>query len=71
MWRQDVEFVAALYNVFLRRDQINAVEVYFKPHTFSQNELEELRGLTAAGLIANAITSAQLHSLNAQPNGRA
>ena len=28
LWRLDVEFVATLYNIFLRRDQMRAVEAY-------------------------------------------
>ena len=29
-WRKDVEFVATLFNVFLRRDQMNKVEAHMK-----------------------------------------
>ena len=29
-WRQDVEFVASVYNIFMRRDQMNKVEAFMK-----------------------------------------
>ena len=31
-YRTDVEFIASLYNIFLRRDQVSAVEVFSCPH---------------------------------------
>ena len=65
LWRQDVEFVASLYNVFLRRDQVNAVEAFYRSQVFTQSELEELRGLTAASLIANALSSGDVNSVRA------
>ena len=65
LWRQDVEFVASLYNAFLRRDQISAVELYFKLHTFTEGEAKELSSVTAAGLIANALSSGDVKSVRA------
>ena len=65
LWRQDVAFVAALYNVFLRRNQINAVEMFFRSRVFDAGELEALQGLSAAGLVANAIASGDVGSVRA------
>ena len=49
LWRQNVEFIASLYNVFLRRDQINAVEASIRGSRLSQDTLGELQKLTSTG----------------------
>ena len=46
LWESDVEFVAALYNVFLRRDQVRAVETHLKK--LKDAEKEALQSLSAA-----------------------
>ena len=66
LWRQDVEFIATLYNVFLRRDQINAVEAFVRSQKMPQSELEDLRGLTAAGLIANVLSSGDVPCITSE-----
>ena len=65
VWRQGVEFIATFYNVFLRRDQINAVEAFVRTQTLSQPDLEDIRGLTVAGLIANELGSVDGNSVRA------
>ena len=42
--RQDVEFVASLYNVQLRRDQVHAVEACIEAPHFTKLEKEEVQG---------------------------
>ena len=69
-WRTDVEFIASLYNIFLRRDQVNAVELYYK-HQFqedsfyalSKGNLEDISKLTADGLVAHALSSGDVNSV--------
>ena len=42
-WRTDVEFMASVYNIFLRRGQVNAVEAYCskQSHEESSNLLTQ------------------------------
>ena len=63
LWRCNVEFVACLYNVFLRREQISAVEILMKTRTLSPSQLGELETLTADGLVAHALASGDVHSV--------
>ena len=63
LWRQDVEFVASMYNVRLRRDQIRAVEMCVAATRFSAQEQQELGSLTAAGLVAHAVASGEVDSV--------
>ena len=35
LWRQDVEFIASLYNIQLRRAQVNAVEMFCRKTPFT------------------------------------
>ena len=71
-WRTDVEFIASLYNIFLRRDQINAVELYFKRQqhaeinignsALSKGKLDAMAKLTTDGLVAHALSSGEVNS---------
>ena len=45
LWRQDVEFVASMYNVHLRRDQIRAVQMCVESAWFTEAEKNELKGV--------------------------
>ena len=63
LWRQDVEFVASLYNIQLRRDQIYAVEACMKDQTFSAEQKAELEKLTGPSLVANALASGDVQSV--------
>ena len=63
LWRQDVEFVASLYNVHLRRDQIHAVEACSRSHSFTPTQKADLAGLTATGLVAHALASGDVESV--------
>ena len=62
-WRQDVEFIASMYNVFLRRDQVNAVEMGMKSSSFSNAQKEDMARLTATGLVAAALASGEVDSV--------
>jgi hypothetical protein len=72
-WRTDVEFIASLFNIFLRRDQVNAVEIYYKRQqhaeidtgnsTLSKGKLEAMSKLTADGLVAHALSSGEVNSV--------
>ena len=61
-WQQDVEFMATLYNCFLRHDQINAVEASAKFMTFTKEEASEIQQLRADGLLAFALGSGDVNS---------
>ena len=63
LWRLDVEFVASLYNVFLRRDQINAVEISMKSSPLSRQNQEDIQKLTAVNLVAYALSSGDVNSV--------
>ena len=45
LWRQDVEFVASVYNVHLRRDQVNAVEASVRKSRFTVQQQEQIEKL--------------------------
>ena len=63
LWRLDVEFVASLYNIFLRRDQISAVEACVRSNQLTRGEQCELESLTATGLVAHALSSGDVNSV--------
>jgi len=63
LWQTDVELVATMYNVFLRRDQVNAVEASVRSTRFSQTQLADLQGITATGLVASALSSGDVNSV--------
>ena len=63
MWRCDVEFVACVYNIFLRREQINAVEAYIRSPSMTAEQVADLQALTAEGLLAAALTSGEVGSV--------
>ena len=61
LWRLDVEFIASLYNLFLRRDQIGAVEASVKRAKHSNLDLEELQKVTATNLVTHALSSGDVN----------
>ena len=63
LWRLDVEFVASLYNVFLRRDQVGAVEAAIRGSRFTAAQLDNIRKITATGLVAHALSSGDVNSV--------
>ena len=63
LWRLDVEFIASLYNLFLRRDQIGAVEACVKRAKHSNLDLEELQKVTATNLVTHALSSGDVNSV--------
>ena len=63
LWRQDVEFVASVYNVHLRRDQVHAVEAGIQQAGFTAQQKSDMEGLTANGLIASALASGEVNSV--------
>ena len=56
-WRMDVEFVACLYNVLLRRSQLRAVQMTVRQFAFSPDDALALQETTANDLIAHALAS--------------
>ena len=56
-----MEFVASVYNLFLRRQQIAAVEAYMR-HV-SESDSEALRALTAQQLVSTALASGEVNSV--------
>ena len=65
LWRQDVEFIACVYNVHLRRDQVRAVEVVMsqQDQIFTVDQKADLAKLTATGLVAHALASGDVDSV--------
>ena len=63
MWRCDVEFVACVYNIFLRREQINAVEAYIRSPRMTSEQMADLQALIAEGLFAAAMASGEVGSV--------
>ena len=57
MFRQDVEFIASVYNIFLRRSQIDAVEAVVASDSMTAQQKSDLAEVTAANLVANALAS--------------
>ena len=57
LWRLDVEFIASLYNLFLRRDQVGAVEASVQYAKHSNLDLAELQKVTATNLVTHALSS--------------
>ena len=58
-----MEFVASLYNVFLRREQVGAVEASFRQSRLSPENLADLQKITAAGLVSYALSSGDVNSV--------
>ena len=50
-WRTDVEFIASLYNIFLRRDQVNAVEAYYRGQSNAGDCHDNSRGTLSKGKV--------------------
>ena len=63
LWRFDVEFVATLYNIFLRRDQIQAVEASWRSLHMSEGVRKDLELVTASSLVATALASGDVNSV--------
>ena len=63
MWRQDVEFIASLYNIHLRRDQVNAVQAGVKSASFSVQQQQDIEKLSATNLIGTALASGDVNSV--------
>ena len=61
LWRFDVECSASLYNLFLRREQIGAVEASVKRAKHSNIDLEELQKVTATKLVTHALSSGDVN----------
>lgn len=57
LWSSDVEFVVTLCKVFLRWDQINAVEAEMRSQYMRSGEVEALAELTAVDLMSVALAS--------------
>ena len=63
LWRQDVEFMASVFNVFLRRDQVGAVEATMRSAAFSVQQKEDMEKLSATNLVANLLASGEVSSI--------
>ncbi len=61
LWARDVEFVAALYNVMLRRDQMSAVEAGLKEKPLTVSDARAISELTAADLMSAALASGDVN----------
>ena len=62
-WRYDVEFIASMYNVFLRRDQIAAVEMSLSQNPLSEADVRAMQETTAKGLVETALASGDVNSV--------
>ena len=58
-----MEFVASLYNVFLRRDQVSAVEAFYKSSRLSPENQADLQAVTAHSLVSYALSSGDVNSV--------
>ncbi len=63
LWCKDVEFVATLYNVFLRRAQVQAVQMAVTKIPLSAAEAVSLQDVTAVDLISAALASGDVNSV--------
>ena len=59
----DVEFVACLYNVLLRRSQLRAVQMTMRQLAFSSADTQALQETTASDLVAHALASGDCNSV--------
>ena len=66
LWRQDVEFIASVYNVHLRREQVQAVEAVFRSGHLTDEELRNLQAVAAKGLMATALAEASTSMTSAR-----
>ena len=68
-WRSDVEFVASVFNVFLRRDQMSKVEAHVRHTTdgaaaaMTLEQTRKLATVTAEGLVSSAIATGDASSV--------
>ena len=62
-WRMDVEFVASLYNILLRRDQIKAVELTLKHSPFSAADAQDIANVDASDLVAAMLESGDCNTV--------
>ena len=58
-----MEFIASVYNVHLRREQVQAVEAVFKSGHLTEEELRNLQAVTAKGLMATAMAEGDVNSV--------
>ena len=63
IWAQDVEFVATLYNLLLRREQVHAVEANVKSSELTKGNMNDIAKLTATGLVSYALSSGDANSV--------
>ena len=63
LWRQDVEFIASVYNVHLRREQVAAVEVTVRKTGFTPTQQESMAKLSSASLLGMALASGDVNSV--------
>ena len=61
LWQADVEFLATLYNVSLRRDQVRSVELHFKQ--LSEEEHRSLQSLSSVDIMSVALASGDVNSI--------
>ena len=71
LWRKDVEFVATAFNIFLRREQMQAVEAFCRSPLFTRGQAVELEKLTATGLVSHALASGDGNSSKEEEFGGA
>ncbi len=62
LWRMDVEFTASVYNIFLRREQMAAVEAHVR-QVRTTLDVDRLCEVTATGLIQSALASGDFNSV--------
>ena len=63
LWRQDVEFIASVYNLFLRREQIRAVEACVSNFHSSPGLYAGIASLSCVDLMGAALISGDVNSV--------
>ena len=63
LWSKDVEFVASVYNVFLRRSQIRAVQLSWRKNPLTEADAISLQDVTAVDLMSEALASGDVNSV--------
>ena len=62
-WRMDVEFVASVYNILLRREQIKNVELTLKRSPFSAADAHEIAKVDASDLVGAMLESGDCNTV--------
>ena len=62
-WRTNIDFVACLYNILLRRDQLCAIAAEVKYNPFFTEEADVLKEVTSQDLVAPALASGECNSV--------